>query len=99
MAKRTPAGCIGRDTICNSFYSCSSTGLFSFYIGFGAIDPCQIPHIYSIAFIGVAAMRSQLSVSHRPPGQASTIPSLCSRLRAGAVHAGAGSEILRLFIA
>lgn len=31
-----------------------------------------------LAFLGVALMRSQ-SVSHRLPGQASTIPSLCSR--------------------
>jgi hypothetical protein len=78
------------------------TGLFSFYIGFGAIDPCQIAHIYSVSlhWRRIDAMHLQLSASHRPPGQVSTDPSLCSDAASWRCHAGADWEmILHLFIA
>ncbi len=62
------------------------TGLFSFYIGFGAIDPCQIAHIYSVSlhWRRIDAMHLQFSASHRWPGQVSTDRHYVLMLRAGA---------------
>lgn len=74
MASESRPDAIGR-TLSALVSILLQTGLFSFYIGFGAIDPCQIAHIYSVSLHlrRIDAMHLQLSASHRPPGQVVTM--------------------------